>query len=187
MESVPTGSRKRCWSAGLLSVFSQYSNHSALHLHRGGGHDDRRHGGVGRLQANLVIPACAGNTKETYPARRRFPVHPRVCGEHVTKANACIVEPGSSPRVRGTLRLADSPLHTGGSSPRVRGTPASTRARCASSRFIPACAGNTPTTPVTTTIHTVHPRVCGEHLDLGGEQRPDWVHPRVCGEHASRG
>src|ERR1039458_6462778 len=41
-------------SSAATSVFSQHSNHSALHLHHGGGHHDGRHGGVGRLQANLV-------------------------------------------------------------------------------------------------------------------------------------
>ena len=50
---------------------------------------------------------------------------------------------GSSPHVRGTLSDADHD--------RIRG------------RFIPACAGNTPTGPNTATVPSVHPRMCGEH------------------------
>ncbi len=50
-------------------------------------------------------------------------VHPRVCGEHMVKVSSVIAVIGSSPRVRGT--------HTNGI---YDGN---------STRFIPACAGNT--------------------------------------------
>ena len=70
-------------------------------------------------------------------------VHPRVCGEHAWSAAAT---PAGS-----------------GSSPRVRGTPASAHSATDRRRFIPACAGNTPTSGRLGYYDTVHPRVCGEH------------------------
>ncbi len=92
--------------------------------------------------AGRFIPACAGNA----PRRGRCPgprtVHPRVCGERLpicsTTTSAC----GSSPRVRGTLRLPRS------------------SATCR--RFIPACAGNARTRSARPGSGPVHPRVCGE-------------------------
>ena len=50
-----------------------------------------------------IIPARAGNTSSRFrrsPARRD---HPRACGEHVELCKAQRLNPGSSPRVRGTL------------------------------------------------------------------------------------
>ena len=49
-------------------------------------------------------------------------VHPRVCGEQVPKPSRRVDFHGSSPRVRGTVRL--------------------THAELTNRRFIPACAGN---------------------------------------------
>ena len=69
-------------------------------------------------------------------------VHPRVCGEQLTGVALSVFEAGSSPRVRGT---GCSPC-----SQKVR------------SRFIPACAGNSPDWPITGIVPAVHPRVCGE-------------------------
>ena len=110
-------------------------------------------------------------------------VHPRVCGE-----------------------LALSPpvaQHQNGSSPRVRGTPTRTLPARWRSRFIPACAGNSPARLRWPPMATVHPRVCGElvgevahrHPLFGssprvrgtlrwplGFRQPAPVHPRVCGE-----
>jgi hypothetical protein len=133
-----------------------------------------------------------------------FPVHPRVCGEHVLSIGYLSRPHGSSPRVRGTLlrRLQSF----------------------ASRRFIPACAGNTEARERQHALPAVHPRVCGEHISStwgsvseGGSSprvrgthniqhtvryterfipacagntdpdlrlsRPVPVHPRVCGEH----
>ena len=90
------------------------------------------------------IPAGAGNTTESPAESIRYMVHPRGRGEHDMKIMKYKIEPGSSPRARGTLRP-----------------------RCASrsrSRFIPAGAGNTkPSTSRDTSI-TVHPRGRGEHI-----------------------
>ena len=90
------------------------------------------------------IPACAGNTYPSSATPRRNPVHPRVCGEHVSHDAITANASGSSPRVRGTQ-------------PRRRG---GLRRR----RFIPACAGNTAQVLPTCLLQTVHPRVCGEHV-----------------------
>ena len=89
------------------------------------------------------IPACAGNTRSRRRRTAARPVHPRVCGEHIKRGFYGLAETGSSPRVRGT-----------------RGT---FEEHEMAARFIPACAGNTPTAPHRTTATAVHPRVCGEH------------------------
>ena len=92
------------------------------------------------------IPACAGNTGTARLIFQRIPVHPRVCGEHVVAVE----------RKRGSA----------GSSPRVRGTPMTVSPAINILRFIPACAGNTPSVTSEMVSITVHPRVCGEHGDL---------------------
>ena len=73
------------------------------------------------------------------------------------------MENGSSPRVRGTQRcIATSAARVCGSSPRVRGTPPDADFACTRMRFIPACAGNSPTPWFPRWRTAVHPRVCGE-------------------------
>ena len=89
------------------------------------------------------IPACAGNTPLQSMPASRFPVHPRVCGEHITIMPDAQTLNGSSPRVRGTPILEGDTLYV--------------------MRFIPACAGNTSHPRPLTSSNTVHPRVCGEH------------------------
>ncbi len=98
--------------------------------------------------AHRFIPACAGNTERAWPLPAPAPVHPRVCGEHSVRCGELVTCPGSSPRVRGT-----------------RG---SVIGRIQRLRFIPACAGNTPSSGSRCRAAAVHPRVCGEH---GGSQR----------------
>ena len=105
--------------------------------------------GTGRSPANKYlcdrfIPACAGNSWSRNTHTRSPPVHPRVCGEQQAEANLVALQNGSSPRVRGTVRSAQTPT---------------TR-----SRFIPACAGNSRETTRETGSIPVHPRVCGEQL-----------------------
>ena len=151
-----------------------------------------------------IIPAYAGNTPTRTPSGTASRDHPRVCGEHVYVSNPDILDPGSSPRMRGT-RL---------------------RARRFAARFgiIPAYAGNTNCRSACVAPNRDHPRVCGEHSEwqrmfhtcpgssprmrgtpnpailLGssrgiipayaGNTKPYkcrsvmmWDHPRVCGEH----
>jgi len=96
------------------------------------------------LYLNRFIPAWAGHTqpKETRPPGQ--PVHPRVGGEHQGRQDNGGTRTGSSPRGRGTLRVA---------APR---TP--------EKRFIPAWAGNTYYWCRCLSYSPVHPRVGGEHL-----------------------
>ena len=108
------------------------------------------------------IPACAGNTMAMHEQAWSATVHPRVCGEH-----------GAIP--------ADGVPPTG-SSPRVRGTPGPDYQGVDTDRFIPACAGNTPSHISASAISSVHPRVCGEHGEAGsGEDGGDGSSPRVRG------
>ena len=53
------------------------------------------------------IPAYAGNTSRSPHLDRDSAVHPRVCGEHFNIINLRPRNHGSSPRMRGTLRLSD--------------------------------------------------------------------------------
>ena len=69
------------------------------------------------------IPACAGNTSPAETSQEYTPVHPRVCGEHISDSRETVGRTGSSPRVRGTPRVLQRPAQH--------------------DRFIPACAGNT--------------------------------------------
>ena len=131
-----------------------------------------------------IIPACAGNTSTTRERRCRPRDHPRVCGEHSLAAYTITLNPGSSPRVRGT--------------------PERRRRRKRRHGIIPACAGNTLYNAGASIISGDHPRVCGEHgvliqrliglygiipacagntlwCGLGSAIGRD--HPRVCGEH----
>ena len=75
------------------------------------------------------IPACAGNSTSRSPVNLCLPVHPRVCGEQVSRSLTS--------------------LNISGSSPRVRGTAASRDHWASDRRFIPACAGNSLPMPAT--------------------------------------
>ena len=90
-----------------------------------------------------IIPACAGNTRETFRPCRAVGDHPRMCGEHPLSSIDNSINTGSSPHVRGTLPTG----------------------RCMSCTFgiIPACAGNTPTIVPFSRWCWDHPRMCGEH------------------------
>ena len=89
------------------------------------------------------IPAGAGNTREERLASPSTPVHPRWRGEHAEGAAAMSRRSGSSPLARGT----HVPIVCIGDQ----------------RRFIPAGAGNTSNTTMTTSAGSVHPRWRGEH------------------------
>ena len=109
------------------------------------------------------IPACAGNSFNALTASRGMTVHPRVCGELVTRSRQSGHSTGSSPRVRGTRRRAPR------NAPKVR--------------FIPACAGNSYTVrPVPDVAHGSSPRVRGTRCFRRSSRCRSAVHPRVCGE-----
>ena len=88
------------------------------------------------------IPAHAGNSCITAMGGVVQPVHPRACGEFEELQEAVLISNGSSPRMRGILRLR--------------------RVRHGSGRFIPAHAGNSRGRPAAGGRGTVHPRACGE-------------------------
>ena len=88
------------------------------------------------------IPASAGNACWPFPLMISRPVHPRVCGERRAFAFPTNSGRGSSPRLRGTLLNVTLPA--------------------ASTRFIPASAGNAKPWVFNSLSNTVHPRVCGE-------------------------
>ena len=92
----------------------------------------------------------------------RLMVHPRVCGEQPRIVLILTSYAGSSPRVRGT---GDSE----GFQSRYR-------------RFIPACAGNSPSGVRMPNGIAVHPRVCGEqYSDNRVKRRAVGSSPRVRG------
>ena len=90
-----------------------------------------------------IIPAHAGNTCPQAWRKAASGDHPRACGEHDVVAADDARVPGSSPRMRGTLRCRIAELL-------VRG-------------IIPAHAGNTISSPPKSSLARDHPRACGEH------------------------
>ena len=88
------------------------------------------------------IPACVGNSHRWARTRMPAAVHPRVCGELRRRTCPYRASSGSSPRVWGThcVSVCDPP----------------------SSRFIPACVGNSHHSDSGSGCSSVHPRVCGE-------------------------
>ena len=92
------------------------------------------------------IPACAGNRVTGSLLMGTQAVHPRVCGEQASMETPFEAAAGSSPRVRGTVKLWQG-LHW-------------------LFRFIPACAGNSSVSKFSSLVKPVHPRVCGEQIRL---------------------
>ena len=88
------------------------------------------------------IPAGAGNADGRADGETHAAVHPRGCGERITKTTMTDCSDGSSPRVRGT--------------------PPNDRVLGDSLRFIPAGAGNAPERRHVVDQVAVHPRGCGE-------------------------
>ena len=91
-----------------------------------------------------IIPADAGSTLRPArsPARRRD--HPRGCGEHCWRTHWHCSALGSSPRMRGALRIAGRRRGVGG--------------------IIPADAGSTGFIMHFPAFPRDHPRGCGEHI-----------------------
>ena len=158
--------------------------------------------------SDRFIPACAGNGSSGTISEYGTPVHPRVCGERAIPVSTKAYSYGSSPRVRGTaahgLAVFRGPA---GSSPRVRGTGLQPRSKAGNGGSSPRVRGTAPARPLVARVTTVHPRVCGERLDVAAVLADDVrfipacagngpaertacrrnpVHPRVCGERTPR-
>ena len=115
-----------------------------------------------------IIPADAGSTRPAGPDPRGWLDHPRGCGEHLEQQGKVVHGDGSSPRMRGAHRT--SPV--GVSAPGI----------------IPADAGSTPATSITSRACADHPRGCGEHRHdqrIGLFERGS--SPRMRGAHVRSG
>ena len=131
-----------------------------------------------------IIPADAGSTAPWSDAPSSPSDHPRGCGEHMYRPLMSPSSAGSSPRMRGALRLyiwpcaprQDHPRGCGehyvipdgsrlpeGSSPRMRGALNTGNDVSLTDRIIPADAGSTNILPHSTQTELDHPRGCGEH------------------------
>ena len=98
-----------------------------------------------KLEQRLVgiIPAYAGST--ILPARIAYlrRDHPRICGEHRSRARSASARAGSSPHMRGAPALTSLGADTHG--------------------IIPAYAGSTSSRRRCRRASRDHPRICGEH------------------------
>ena len=102
------------------------------------------HRGRGHLQAfRGIIPAYAGSTFRSCSRCAAFRDHPRVCGEHSASKDSAKNRSGSSPRMRGALRVEGFSQEQVG--------------------IIPAYAGSTRKEADAPVDGRDHPRVCGEH------------------------
>ena len=96
------------------------------------------------------IPAGAGNTGAARAIHRRQSVYPRWRGEHIIQIDRGVYVFGLSPLARGTLVVF--------------------LLMKVMFRFIPAGAGNTPTSDIYQRHHAVYPRWRGEHVPGTSEQ-----------------
>ena len=111
-----------------------------------------------------IIPACAGSTLTPATSRCTSGDHPRMCGEHYGDSDFVNELEGSSPHVRGARFIKSATQDAVG--------------------IIPACAGSTVEQLFLTTVIGDHPRMCGEHTDLGKIVRVQWgSSPHVRGAH----
>ena len=96
------------------------------------------------MLSSRFIPAPAGNRSSHLSHRFCLSVHPRACGEQISRMMGASTAIGSSPRLRGTeVRHGRHRPHR---------------------RFIPAPAGNRALASSSVTGSAVHPRACGEQM-----------------------
>ena len=115
-----------------------------------------------RGDCRRFIPARAGNALDPMAAALERLVHPRASGERI-RANGALAQ-------------------YAGSSPRERGTPLGAVHRVGLGRFIPARAGNAPSSAPISTSTAVHPRASGEREEADDpEARDNGSSPRERG------
>ena len=119
-----------------------------------------------------IIPACAGSTGHNAGYALRSRDHPRMCGEHVDPDNPESDPMGSSPHVRGALKCGFAAVPGLRIIPACAGSTGVVLMRFFPNGIIPACAGSTKRLSSTEMPFRDHPRMCGEHLDAGSEQKP---------------
>ena len=102
------------------------------------------HGNIRHFRLSRLIPARAGNTRKFQSPQNPATAHPRSRGEHSIPSRATWLWVGSSPLARGTLRGSSRGLVL--------------------VRLIPARAGNTSLTALSSATSPAHPRSRGEHV-----------------------
>ena len=95
------------------------------------------------------IPAPAGKTRSTGSATGPESVHPRACGENIMRGRASSQICGPSPRLRGKPEAHSQASMT--------------------ERSIPAPAGKTEPGTSSARAARVHPRACGENVDIAAQ------------------
>ena len=114
-----------------------------------------------------IIPAHAGQTHGWNRACSSCSDHPRACGANLLLDDSTTSPPGSSPRMRGKLRVA--------------------RHRRRQRRIIPAHAGQTRALGCRHARSPDHPRACGANRH--GSRSRSWFRgssPRMRGKHGER-
>ena len=149
--------------AGKTLPLSLAQPHTSAHPRRCGENKhelrvfNRRHGSSPQVRGKLsfpfecsmrrrLIPAGAGKTSFRCVALPGYTAHPRRCGENVTLRVTHRALPGSSPQVRGKLRLPVLDTRRG--------------------RLIPAGAGKTARLRLGAGFSSAHPRRCGENYAI---------------------
>ena len=123
----------------------------------------KRRSRAGQDTLGGLIPARAGKTSPRGPRWSGTRAHPRACGENAMSVSSKPAIPGSSPRVRGKLRVDQEDQRWQG--------------------LIPACAGKTRCTCRPAPARRAHPRVCGENVGgRGGIHLAHGSSPRVRGK-----
>ena len=122
---------------------------------------------LARIPAPIrLIPACTGKTNPTDNRNRASRAHPRVCGENGKAQKQTDASDGSSPRMRGKLKLCAK--------------------RCCQFGLIPAHAGKTVVALSSRLQRWAHPRACGEDVDYRPRPRPELgSSPRMRGKLSS--
>ena len=95
-----------------------------------------------------------------------------MCGEHWSQCRVCAPVEGSSPHVRGALKCGFAAVPGLRIIPACAGSTGVVLMRFFPNGIIPACAGSTKRFSSTEMPFRDHPRMCGEHLDAGSEQKP---------------
>ena len=114
-----------------------------------------------------IIPADAGSTCWPVKLGAEIEDHPRGCGEHMNSRELDAMYRGSSPRMRGARDISHAVNRIG--------------------RIIPADAGSTWPVIWLIATHWDHPRGCGEHQTIPGDDDiPVGSSPRMRGAPSLR-